>query len=172
MSKRNYILIFLLNIVLTFNCFGQVVRYTTADLNVRKGPSKSYASLGIVPVGTQVNISDYNYYENEWLAVVYNGQTGYISTKYLSSQKVLQAKSNNGTPWTSKSSSGYTTRSNTYSGSNGYYRNVDGNWIPRPQYSDTRPAGATAICRDGTYSFSAPSRGTCWHHGGVKVWLN
>ena len=46
-------------------------------------PSKSYASLGIVPVGTQVNISDYNYYENEWLAVVYNGQTGYIKTEFI-----------------------------------------------------------------------------------------
>ena len=29
------------------------------------------------------------------------------------------------------------------------------------------PAGATAQCADGTYSFSQHSRGTCSHHGGV-----
>lgn len=33
------------------------------------------------------------------------------------------------------------------------------------------PAGATAICMDGTYSYSQNRRGTCSHHGGVKTWL-
>jgi uncharacterized protein with FMN-binding domain len=33
------------------------------------------------------------------------------------------------------------------------------------------PAGATAKCRDGTYSFSQHRRGTCSHHGGVEEWL-
>lgn len=33
------------------------------------------------------------------------------------------------------------------------------------------PEGATAQCRDGTYSFSAHRRGTCSHHGGVSQWL-
>lgn len=33
------------------------------------------------------------------------------------------------------------------------------------------PAGATALCRDGTYSFSAHRSGTCSHHGGVARWL-
>jgi len=31
--------------------------------------------------------------------------------------------------------------------------------------------GATAECRDGSYSFSANHRGTCSHHGGVKRWF-
>ena len=92
MSEKKFLLIFFLNIVLTFNCFGQIVRYTTSNLNVRKGPSTGYAVLGTVPAGTQVTINDYNYYENDWLEVVYNGQTGYISTKYLSGQKELKAK--------------------------------------------------------------------------------
>jgi len=34
------------------------------------------------------------------------------------------------------------------------------------------PAGATARCRDGTYSFSATHSGTCSHHGGVAAWLS
>lgn len=33
------------------------------------------------------------------------------------------------------------------------------------------PSGATAQCRDGTYSYSAHRWGTCSHHGGVRVWL-
>ncbi|MFK4147461.1 DUF3761 domain-containing protein [Streptomyces sp. NPDC004065] len=33
------------------------------------------------------------------------------------------------------------------------------------------PAGASAICNDGTPSYSAHRRGTCSHHGGVARWL-
>jgi len=33
------------------------------------------------------------------------------------------------------------------------------------------PAGATARCRDGSYSFSKHHSGTCSHHGGVAAWL-
>src|SRR5882724_5153112 len=36
----------------------------------------------------------------------------------------------------------------------------------------TAPAGATARCRDGTYSYSQNHRGTCSHHGGVAQWLD
>jgi hypothetical protein len=31
--------------------------------------------------------------------------------------------------------------------------------------------GASAICRDGTLSYSSHRRGTCSHHGGVAQWL-
>ena len=33
------------------------------------------------------------------------------------------------------------------------------------------PPGATAICRDGDYSFSTHHTGTCSGHGGVRQWL-
>jgi hypothetical protein len=33
------------------------------------------------------------------------------------------------------------------------------------------PKDATAICNDGTYSYSQSRSGTCSHHGGVKEWL-
>ncbi|MFJ4513055.1 DUF3761 domain-containing protein [Streptomyces sp. NPDC088816] len=34
----------------------------------------------------------------------------------------------------------------------------------------THPKGATARCKDGTYSYSKTFRGTCSHHKGVKYW--
>jgi hypothetical protein len=34
------------------------------------------------------------------------------------------------------------------------------------------PAGATARCNDGTFSFSQTHSGTCSHHGGVAAWLD
>jgi hypothetical protein len=53
----------------------------------------------------------------------------------------------------------------------GYYRNARGNCVPRPVRANRPPAGASAQCRDGTYSFSQRRRGTCSHHGGVARWL-
>lgn len=54
---------------------------------------------------------------------------------------------------------------------NDYYINSAGNSVHSPAYSDTIPAGASALCRDGTYSFSQSRRGTCSSHGGVAQWL-
>jgi hypothetical protein len=49
-----------------------------------------------------------------------------------------------------------------------YYRNVDGNCVHRPSGN---PAGATALCKDGSYSYSQNHSGTCSGHGGVRTWL-
>lgn len=46
------------------------------------------------------------------------------------------------------------------------------NTPPRRPSSKSASAGATALCKDGTYSFSAHRSGTCSHHGGVKEWLS
>ncbi len=59
-----------------------------------------------------------------------------------------------------------------YSCGAGSYTNVNGDCIPGPVYSSSGvPAGASARCRDGTYSFSQNRQGTCSHHGGVACWL-
>lgn len=52
-----------------------------------------------------------------------------------------------------------------------YYVNSDGNCVHRPEQAPSAPAGATARCVDGTYSFSQHRSGTCSHHGGVAEWL-
>jgi hypothetical protein len=50
----------------------------------------------------------------------------------------------------------------------GGYINVDGNCVQSPS---SNPSGASAKCRDGTYSYSQNRRGTCSRHGGVSEWL-
>jgi hypothetical protein len=54
----------------------------------------------------------------------------------------------------------------------GDYQASSGDCVPDPEKlppNDARPRGATAICEDGTYSFSEHpySGGTCHGHGGV-----
>lgn len=52
-----------------------------------------------------------------------------------------------------------------------YYVNSFGQTVQSPTYYKSTPKGATALCRNGNYSFSRNSRGTCSHHGGVAKWL-
>jgi hypothetical protein len=53
----------------------------------------------------------------------------------------------------------------------GTYRNSKGEEVPGPKNCSSAPQGASAQCRDGSYSFSRSHRGTCSHHGGVAKWL-
>lgn len=70
-----------------------------------------------------------------------------------------------------------------YSWDDGYRSALDGDhdgiacepgdpYSTDPSYTPpSYPSGATAICRDGTYSYSAHRSGTCSGHGGVSQWL-
>jgi hypothetical protein len=44
--------------------------------------------------------------------------------------------------------------------------------VPAFAFQNGPPPGATAECRDGSYSFSLRHTGTCSHHGGVARWLD
>ena len=51
------------------------------------------------------------------------------------------------------------------------YRNVSGQCVSSPVRAPKPPTGATAQCRDATWSFSKHRSGTCSGHGGVARWL-
>jgi hypothetical protein len=55
----------------------------------------------------------------------------------------------------------------------GHYKNKKGETVHGPAHTKDgkAPAGASAKCRDGTYSFSHSRSGTCSRHGGVASWL-
>ncbi|UMP06223.1 DUF3761 domain-containing protein [Amycolatopsis sp. EV170708-02-1] len=52
-----------------------------------------------------------------------------------------------------------------------HYRNTDGVCVHRPATGPGAADGATALCKDGSYSYSQNRRGTCSGHGGVRTWL-
>lgn len=52
-----------------------------------------------------------------------------------------------------------------------YYTNSSGQKVHVPVKSVTIPRGASAQCKDGTYSFSKHRKGTCSGHRGVSKWF-
>ncbi len=104
-----------------------------------------------IPKGTAVQIDEDC--DCQWIPIIYNGNIGYISTKYLSRDQQIR------------------TEARVPKLPIKYYTNTLGNRVQSPTYYSSPPAGATALCRDGTYSFSQSRRGTCSHHGGVARWL-
>lgn len=52
-----------------------------------------------------------------------------------------------------------------------YYTNINGVRVKAPAKQLRAPIGASARCKDGTYSFSRNRRGTCSGHRGVAQWL-
>src|SRR3954468_4373172 len=77
-------------------------------------------------------------------------------------------RSSSGSP--SAGSRGGTSTSSGGSGGD-TYTNVDGNEVHSPVKAPAAPAGATAHCKDGTWSFSQHRQGTCSGHGGVASWI-
>jgi len=154
--KRYLLIIVQILIAITIN--AQTYKYTSANLNLRSGPSSSYKVLTTIPLGTSVEMAENC--DCDWIKVSYNGNIGYVSSKYLTNQRVVNKTSNNRISETQKTKTSVK-----------YYTNSNGQKIQSPTYYNSAPAGATALCRDGTYSFSQNRRGTCSHHGGVARWL-
>jgi hypothetical protein len=54
----------------------------TGSVNVRKGPSTAYESMGILRAGERAHYYGYTYPENGWMLIDFNGATGWVSGKY------------------------------------------------------------------------------------------
>lgn len=155
--KKIISIITLLFCLSTIEC-GAFQKYLTANLNLRTGPGTKYAVMMVIPRGTVVTIDEDC--DCKWVPVEYNGKIGYISTKYLSNNPIRKHKY-------------FSTKRyiNSTNSSQRYYTNSYGERVQSPTYYSSAPPGATALCRDGSYSFSRSRRGTCSHHGGVARWL-
>ena len=128
-----------------------VVRTTTTDLSLRVDASASSRVILTIPQGTQVYLQEDCYCV--WVYVTYNGYCGYVYAQFLT--KSVPA----------------TTTTAVAQEPIRHYTNSYGNTVQSPTRYNKAPAGATALCRDGSYSFSQSRRGTCSHHGGVARWL-
>src|SRR5688572_1616789 len=125
---------------------AQDYRYATSSVRVRAEASAASRVLTTLPRGARVEV---RVCAVEWCWVEYAGRTGYVAERYLTT--VLQIVNRPG---------------------RGGYVNALGNFVSSPvRSSDGPPRGASARCRDGTYSFSQSRSGTCSGHGGVARWL-
>ena len=148
-------------IILLFTCNAllaqDAVAVSTAHLRMEANITSQ--SKAIIPKGATVTLQDS---ADGWYVVNYKGLVGFVNAAYL---RQINEQTNGYKPTAKQIQS---TRSN---GQKRYYTNVDGNKIQAPTKYDAAPEGATAVCRDGSYSFSRNHRGTCSHHGGVARWL-
>lgn len=129
--------------------------YTTTALRVREDTSVATGIVATLPRGRAVMVG---VCDGGWCAVEAGAVSGYAVERYLSPTRP----------------GGAGTTSGVYVGGEGRgYTNAAGERVRSPTRTpDGRaPAGASAQCRDGTYSFSRSRRGTCSHHGGVARWL-
>ena len=122
--------------------------YTAARVHLRARPSAAATVLTTIPRGVAVQRGGC---ADGWCAITYEARAGYVTERYLGRNAPAAASAPSGR--------GYT--------------NSDGIRVasPRRTPDGKPPAGASAQCRDGTYSFSLHRRGTCSHHGGVSRWL-
>ena len=163
MIRKLILSIFVTLVLFTTNSWAYV-RYVTENLNLRYGPGTNYGVITVLPKGTPVEIDEDC--DCKWVPVNYLGYIGYISTKYLSKSSLIKRYN--------ESKPRLYSQNTPYSSNGGrvrYYTNVEGYKVQSPTYYPSTPAGASALCRDGTYSFSRNRRGTCSHHGGVARWL-
>ena len=123
------------------------VAFTTTVIWLRAEPALDAKGLALLPQGTQVRVIEC---ARQTCNVAFRQLEGYVP------EEVLQR-----TPPAQPIDAG-----------RGYI-NSQGQWIPSPTWTidGQVPNGATAHCRDGSYSFSQSRRGTCSWHGGVADWL-
>ena len=159
---KKFILLMLL-LLTKIASFGQISYVTTANLNMRSLPCTCAEVTKVIPKGSTILVM--NFEDDSWALVSFNGHMNYVSRKYI----VEKTKSSSNVSSSNiKDNHRYGRPQNS---SVRYYRNSYGELVQSPTYYSTAPAGATALCRDGTYSFSRNRRGTCSHHGGVRRWL-
>jgi formylmethanofuran dehydrogenase subunit E len=67
--------------LLSFISIGQQF-ITTQNINVRKGPSPNYETIGVLSIGETIEIIEN---KGKWGKILFEGNEAYISTKYLQS---------------------------------------------------------------------------------------
>lgn len=146
-------------------------QFATVVATVEKGDLLSLT--GEIPIGPWYQIRDSKSGATGWIhgntiALLQTAETNSSTATSTQATSTPTERPRRASEPVSESPTAPSRRSQPASGRS--YINVDGDRVPSPVFSDTRPAGASARCRDGSYSFSRHRRGTCSHHGGVAEW--
>lgn len=120
--------------------------YTTTAISLRAAPRASAPVYARLPASTRVHVQRC---DEGWCNVTTQRLAGYLLAEFLTLERPQTATQGRG------------------------YINSDGEWVPSPAWTadGQPPAGASAQCRDSSYSFSRHRQGTCSHHGGVARWI-
>jgi uncharacterized protein YraI len=146
-------------LILTVQTLAQnQIKIASTNINFRSNPWISDNVICVIPKATMLSLDNTNQENISWLKIIYNNKIGYVYSQYLIDPQFKSAFVNNN----ELNNSRYSIK---------HYTNSKGERVQSPTYYNKPPAGASAECRDGTYSFSRNRRGTCSHHGGVKRWL-
>jgi len=122
-------------------------RVTVSPAQLHVAPRAGSRVVAVVPAGVRLSVGSCS---TAWCTTSWNGAGAWVA------KRDLAPKSDQASP--KRTGKGYI--------------NSDGQRIPSPRPSPSGPpAGASAQCNDGSYSFSTHRRGTCSHHGGVRRWL-
>ncbi len=129
------------------------IAYAAQQLDVRELPEVTAQILARLPQGSAVSVGTC---ASGWCGIATSEVEGYGEQAYLTDSL----------PPTQ------TTAEQQRPQGRGYW-NANGEWVQSPTWTadGSPPLGATAQCRDGSYSFSNTRRGTCSWHGGVARWL-
>ena len=157
MKKFAFLIFFLISILQVFA--QNQVKTNSSNLNLRTSPEIGENVICVIPKDAILTVDFANQAYTEWLKINYNGLSGYVYSKYIVD------------PGFKNNYNKFDLNNNVSRTSVKYYTNSKGDKVQSPIYYSSPPEGATAECRDGTYSFSRSRRGTCSHHGGVKRWL-
>jgi uncharacterized protein YraI len=145
MTMRSAVVLVGLLLTATSALAAQDVCYATSSVRMRADASTGSTIVNTLPRGARVEVRACAV---DWCWVEYQSRTGYVAERYLTAIPLV------------------------VKGARGRYTNTRGNLMSPPvRSSDGAPAGATARCSDGTYSFSQSRSGTCSGHGGVARWL-
>jgi hypothetical protein len=139
---------FLASLLLAASSLAAGTRVTVARAPLHVAPAADSRVVASVPADVQLSVG---FCSKGWCSTSWNGANAWVAKRYLGAPKTGQLAPK-------RTGKGYI--------------NVDGQRIPSPRQSPSGPpAGASAQCNDGSYSFSTHRRGTCSHHGGVRRWL-
>ena len=146
-------------------------RYITGDsVNVRKGPSTNYESLGKLNKGDKV---EYISTSNSWAKIKYKGQTAYVYSKYISETSpnteskvnikyvncsALNVRSGAGTSYSVLTSISLNTQVEVLSTSNGWSKIKVGSitgYVSSKYLSDTKTSSSDSSTNTGSASTSA-----------------
>jgi Protein of unknown function (DUF3761) len=130
---------------------------TTPLLQTSTNPTTAVATVASTAVATTVAATTSPTYSQEQIAYFQAVERAAQSATTTTQSEVVTPPSPSPSPSARCGASAYT--------------NSNGDCVPRPIAVPTAPAGATAKCKDGTFSFSKTRSGTCSGHKGVAEWL-